>query len=850
MNADYEELIEVSEVMAHDNENIKEHADRTMKAFNNICSELKIDQIIKKDLSELLSEEDAEDAWDIILQMIYFHDFGKINPNFQKKIKTNNHSLKGKEFEHAYYGMLLFNSYIISKIGGKSEKFKKIIFALSSLIARHHTPLKSFDEMQVFDAGREEYFKNIKEELKNICKDKKQFMNFEIEQAENYLDILDDLSSEEKRTIFYVYKILYSLLTTSDSLATRYRENISSLKMNKISVEDLEKAEKSLKSILSEKSDKSQISIAREKFSSMAVSRLKEKMKSLDNKIFYLYLPTGGGKTFTSVRLAMEILKARDLNRLFYVFPFVNIIEQNKEELKKVFGSELVSPVYSYSEPKFEGNDFDHNHLLNSEFLNFPVSVISNVNFFNSIIKKSKKTNYRLHNFSNSVVVIDEIQSLDDEEWTLYADMIKAMAEKYNTHFIIMSATLPRLTGLIEKLNMTSSIQSKELISEDEPELKDEFSMFLKRTRIEYSKDVDLSDMKKLKKKLKAELKEKDKILIVVNTVSKSRDIFENLSSESEKLNEEKVEILLLNSTILPTRRRQIINKIKEPGKKILISTQSIEAGVDLSFDFGIREYAPLESILQVAGRVNRHGEQKGSVLEVAKVNDTKSDYSCIYNDIRGKFCNPSDSSWFKEFKELFKSNSTELDLGSKYKKYSDDIIEKITEENKDQIKENQLDSLKLVTTLDFDMLNGKSVIKQYGAVSVFVPIKSLEFSDDNEAKTYKEILDKLDIPSKTEGKKVEYDPWQVLEKYCEKTNLDFDAKKANMKAFSFIFSNHCFSFIGNENRFLSACSQYIKEDMNELPFLVLDKNFDKIYSLKEGFDKKILKEANNAIIY
>lgn len=639
-NPDYSKIFEkeyldkiIARPKSEDGENSAElltaHSQVTIKIFDRLVGELELEKIFANLLEQVFGKKDKK-FWHILRSIVYFHDFGKMNGAFQdrmKEIEETGYAQKTRDSDHSLPGLFLFGLLLETYLKDEDDKTKATAFYLASVIARHHTNLQSPIEIgdcvdELWKKSEESEFRKLITKIHKEVQKSGQTHNLGLwfDPTQNspsnqpgaiFRYFKDNLptSSTQREALYYLHKLLYSCLVSADYYAAHYRMDPEKV-ANTLS--EIKKLKENLARKLDEKKSEEPASKAREKFRLVSHQRL---TKSSGKKVFYLYLPTGGGKTLTSLSLALELAEKNNAKRLFYVFPFVNIIEQNHEALKDVLGDDLVSPIYSYSEWDLKEDENDRVHFINQEFTNYPAVILSNVNFFNALIKSGKNSNYKLHNFANSVIVIDEIQSLNAKEWTLYNDLIVNAAKMLNSKIIVMSATIPPIHELSEESEAIHK-EVEILISPDDTELKEEFKPFLNRVQLILEpKEQNISELveEKITEFENKEQKIPKKVLVVVNTIKKSIETFKELQ-KSKYLKEKYVDkmgmsrIVLLNSTMLPSRRKEIIALIgKDDEDILLVSTQSVEAGLDVDFDLGVRELAPLDNLLQVCGRVNRH---------------------------------------------------------------------------------------------------------------------------------------------------------------------------------------------------------------------------------------------------
>lgn len=330
-----------------------------------------------------------------------------------------------------------------------------------------------------------------------------------------------------------------------------------------------------------------------------------EELKS--TRIFTFTAPTGVGKTLTSV--AAELRLAERLKNIYgtepniiVAIPFVNILEQTKEDYNSIFKNVLVH--HSLSNLKeYEESDITNLHekeLLTDTWEN-NVIMTTFVQFFESILTAKNNRLMKLNKMSGSIVVLDEIQSLPPNYYPLLGAVIKKMSEYYGIWFILMTATQPKIIDYANMLLTDGKMSSVELLQNGKS-----YFMELERTMLipSFDKLYEVEDIVELIRETKPE---NMNALVVVNTIAYSIELY-------DKLIEEGYRVLYLSTNLISVDRKKVISKcqqlIDDNVPFILVSTQTIEAGVDLDFDIGYRDLAPLESIIQVAGRVNRNGKK------------------------------------------------------------------------------------------------------------------------------------------------------------------------------------------------------------------------------------------------
>lgn len=702
-----------------------EHCERTLKYYDKILQQFEIKDI----LSNLFEDVGVpcEKGQIFLKNMVLFHDIGKLTNNFQNKLDgyKNDETHSDKSFFALTHELLRQQ-----KTGTISNKEFFVFFLLIYVVYKHHGNLN-----------------NIIEDISNIKFDPKKSKVEELSKMSGYSfenDIVELMKndkfwerwafsdakelfreiSKDSLSFFILIKLCYSLLITSDYYATLEYNNGKEQEIKQINKELSRKISDCFhkqEKINDEFNFNVKINIQRENLKQLKLSgaeklnqirsklnveaeeNLSRKLDSSDNRVFFLNVPTGGGKTNLSMRLALKIMEKKAVKKLFYVFPFINIIEQSYNSLKKYIGEDNLTRLDSRFIPEERKDEYSKESLfadhVDNLFFNKPVLFTSHVKFFDLFFRNDKNSNYNFFQLANSVVVIDEIQAYKDTVWTEISKVLKSFGELMNTHFIVMSATLPELGRL------TNSDFSY-LFNEDFTN--DLFSHELfKRTEIE---PIQTKKDKLSGKVLDCVKEEKNKILVVFNKVKDSKEFFERITTDKKFANYKKY---LLNSTILDEKRKAILAKCQEDGKKIiLVSTQSIEAGVDIDFDIGFRAYSPWDSIVQVAGRINRNNRKPTCKLYVFK----DDDYKTIYRgDVKSDITAKKEGDFFKMEKP---DNEAEL-IQNFYK----EIIESINRDNETPFLKNSTGNISDIRNLFLKIVDREIHLIEGDTVSLFIPL-------------------------------------------------------------------------------------------------------------------------------
>jgi CRISPR-associated endonuclease/helicase Cas3 len=513
------------------------------------------------------------------------HDAGKYTGNFQDYLDEK----IPKAEPHAHWGAKIINTlYGESKTHILINETKHFMGEMPAMaILGHHSGLKDRSGLtdKLYADDKDKTFLNI---LTALLDD----LNLEIETMLSHCLELEGLTPLE----WDIYiRYIFSCLTDADWLDTEkhFDEDKSAARVSyKLEYDRLIKeAEKYIRSKNSE--NPSPINRIRMTVLEYALT------KAFEPVGFYsLNLPTGYGKTLISVLWALKHAKHHNLDRIIIVLPFINIIDQSASILKEIFGEEIVlehhSNIISDSKDDEGESKYDVKKLA-VENWDYPIIITTTVQFFESLFSSKTSKCRKLHNIANSVVIFDEVQTLPKELTEPTIEMLKDWLKHFNTTFLFSTATMPTF----QKRNKFNGIENITSLVEKPEEL------FLSSKRVKYH---ILNDFDEIKLSELAEITDKSagSVLAVFNTRKLARSFYKHIEKESWET------AYFLTNDMYPKHRLDVINKIKKDlkdGKRIILSsTQLIEAGVDLDFENVFRQLAPLDAIIQSAGRCNREG--------------------------------------------------------------------------------------------------------------------------------------------------------------------------------------------------------------------------------------------------
>lgn len=359
----------------------------------------------------------------------------------------------------------------------------------------------------------------------------------------------------------------------------------------------------------------------------IAIARLEEKLISLPNRndidtircsisgqckerandpqgIYTLTVPTGGGKTFASMRYALHHAKKYDLDHIIYIIPYTSIIEQNAEVIREVIekdGDE--SPWVLEHHSNLDPESQTWQSKLASENWDAPIIFTTMVQFLEVLFGGGTRGARRMHNIAHSVLIFDEIQSLPINCVHLFCNAIQFFTDHARTTVVLCTATQPLLDKLKSPDQGQLSLQDGHELVENVTNIFEQLKRveIKNKVRIEGWTEIEIGEL------AVEQLEEKGNCLVIVNTKKWAQKLYERCLNEVDK-----EYVFHLSTSLCPAHRMKILNTVRrrldEELPVLCISTQLIEAGVDIDFNSVIRFLAGLDSIAQAAGRCNRNG--------------------------------------------------------------------------------------------------------------------------------------------------------------------------------------------------------------------------------------------------
>lgn len=576
------------------------------------------------------------------------HDLGKINPNFQKKIKGEKiDDYANHAYLSAYAFFCAFSQVRENRIYLNNWVSKNLLendfIAITTIIAKHHGNIPDFtpkDETGTGDSilNKEENKRLFDFLSKTETLPIEPFLKHFFPNVNTFYDILLNINVQKGYKENFVFKPKHNnnpldfFLDTQFSFASLIQaDKVDAAKFENFIDKGNNDVCKfcinyplNLELYLQKLNQDSKLNILRTKIRVDAVANIKKGLNE-NKQVFELTAPTGSGKTLMMLSLASEIIKQKGAKRIIYSLPFLSITEQVEADVLKIFSNlkQFVQRIDSKSQNKyFEDlqNELDKNpskELMKKinmiEFqestFSYPFIITTFVRFFETLLSNRNSDLLKLPNFANSIFLIDEIQALPPRLYTFFTAYLSRFCEKNGSYAIISTATQPNF-------NLPQKAEIKDFFnnySKPAQLLSHDYFQNEHFNRYKIIVDKKGTDILELKEKL---IKSEKSVLVILNTIDDTKDLYSLLIEAGLS----KKDTLLLNTHITPKHRKLKIylakRRLRENKKVILVSTQLIEAGVDIDFPILYRDMATVSSIVQSAGRCNRNGKlkEKGNV--------------------------------------------------------------------------------------------------------------------------------------------------------------------------------------------------------------------------------------------
>ncbi len=612
----------MEEILSHPDRSLKEHLEE-VKNWGNFYKQALNCEIIKE------MDDDITDSF------FLFHDIGKATAYFQRYIRKEKvpEDLKS----HAGLSAMLFLYYHIVKDTIKEKE--DLIVIMAYCILKHHGDLQNFSDIDNYMSDRKTQLLKAQYDTINYAglidileeaglernalqvilngegerfiletgdflKNRRRRRDRERSRLKRMKETPDRLSTKD----YFTLQLCFSLLIDGDkSQVTLGDRNLAQR------AEFTADVEKYIQS-----KDVKETSL--NNFRSMAFYEVNDNIDTGSN-IFTLTLPTGMGKTLNSLNYAIKLRKklyeeTKALYRIIYVIPFMSIIDQNARVIEEVLSADnrkvtnnILSKHHHLTELTWES---DENTLIrkdNAQILlegwNSEIIVTTFQQFFSTLAGYKNSMQRKFSKFCNSIVIIDEIQTIPVKYYKFIGRLLQDFAELLNSKVIAMTATQPRIfkeetsKSLCDYRKYYSGLSRTVVFNE----------LRISCTPEEFVENLCC--------------KEGKSYLFIVNTIECSKKVYHLLKDKFYDAN-----ITYLSTMLPPKKRLRRIYRIKQKKYDMAVSTQLVEAGVDIDFDVVYRDFAPLPSIFQSAGRANREGGEKKGEIHLIKLKYNNGYYS------------------------------------------------------------------------------------------------------------------------------------------------------------------------------------------------------------------------------
>lgn len=545
------------------------------------------------------------------------HDLGKFSDEFQDYLdKAVFHpelaEKKRGQVDHSTAGGKLLFGMLHNKENTFHEKLLAEI--VGNAIISHHSNLQDYisptiesnflkrvleKELAEYELAVERFFQEVMP--------KAEFTEYVTKAVEEIKQFTDNSPTQS----FFLTKYIFSCLIDADRTDTRmFEEHVQEeerIQHRPLFEHYYQKLMNHLTSLKESSEAKQPINVLRSAMSDQCESFAKR-----PSGIYTLSIPTGGGKTLASLRYALKHAQEYDKQRIIYVVPFTTIIEQNAQEVRGILEDngnvlEHHSNVIEEEQSESEfGDEQEDGMITKKERLKLardnwdsPIIFTTLVQFLNVFYAKGNRNTRRLHNLSHSVLIFDEVQKVPTKCVSLFNEALNFLKKSAHCSILLCTATQPSLENVKHGL-------LKERDGEIVPNLT-EVSEAFKRVEI-IDKTAKPMTNEELAEWIRAEATSWGSTLVILNTKSVVKNLYEKLKGGP-------LPVFHLSTSMCAAHRKEQLKEIrtllKEGTPFICVTTQLIEAGVDVSFKCVIRSLAGLDSIAQAAGRCNRHGEDR-----------------------------------------------------------------------------------------------------------------------------------------------------------------------------------------------------------------------------------------------
>jgi len=556
------------------------------------------------------------------------HDIGKATSYFQDYLTADRK--KKSPLQHHSLFSAIWTYYLAKQITDDSL----LPFLCFVVVKRHHNDLmdiKTETSLDETETLKKQFAALYKEELKAIFQSLSKrlnapFLKLDPKEFPRYLeDIHSELSTIRRRYLrrlkngddLHLYlklALLYSILLDADKTATVLKDKSIVKERRDISGKIVLKYKESA----FKNAPQTFINNLRD----LAFKEVGSCPINLGEKFYCLNLPTGLGKTLIGLHFALKlrenIAQSGYTPRIIYVLPFLSIIDQNYEIYQQVLNTKykidshyllkhhhLTDIVFYEKDREF---DFDAAKIL-LEGWNAEIIVTTFIQFFHTLIGYKNRMLRKFHKLAGAIIILDEVQAIPHKYWLVVKEILTSLATQLNTYILLCTATQP----LIFPKGALRDTCEKEKYFRQLDRITIHPHLTKKQTLEEFINEFSFEK----------------KTLFIVNTINAAKTLFRLLQG---RYPQEK--IAYLTTHIIPKERLKRIKEIKQDKYKLCVSTQLVEAGVDIDFPVVYRDLAPLDALIQSAGRCNRNAEEKGTMYVLNLINEKGKRYAYQVYDL------------------------------------------------------------------------------------------------------------------------------------------------------------------------------------------------------------------------
>lgn len=637
--------IETSKYLAKPTESIESHTSKIVTIGKLILKRL---DAVLQNFAEVLDDDffidkdnKKEELHSLIVEMVKYHDYGKVNPSFQEFI-SGNKAIPDENKEHSIYSFYIWLVSLLNeqpKID-RATLLKKVLVAYA-VIAGHHGQLKPLEKR----------FSSKDKILQNqiyVCNlNKWGVINHK--ECNGALQMLDQVKKEIKNRqsledgyLLTLVKLIYSILVNSDSIASsEISEDEYQIAVHHLFFRDI--GDIGFSGSYNEMSTIKKVneSLVHPSQSFDEMETINE-LRTLVNKkvknsyqphidIYILESPVGSGKTLSSLALVDELVKDKKVKKLINTFPLNSVQSQYvktimediriKEEFVNVVNSESLFGMDSSNEENERPFQMNQSNLwlFNRTCLSNEIIITSHVRFFESFTCIKRKGALGFLSLMDAVVVIDEFQNYRKEYWyQIWGELLK-LSRVLGTKFIFTTGTMPTSQKQLEK-HFGERVKKVFLPEENEQLFKSPLTK--NRCKVELFDRIKYDDLTVLKDDILTDIKIREKegwnqFIICMSFVDQTKNLYRMIQEEMEGYS-----IYYLCGRHSTEYKQKLIDKIKKHNdnpidKVILVTTKTVECGMDFDFDYGYKEFDRFDSVEQLLGRINRSNKKVGCGLKV-----------------------------------------------------------------------------------------------------------------------------------------------------------------------------------------------------------------------------------------